>query len=551
VRRAVPFLCCLAALLVMAPMASAQPAYVANSASNTVSVLDTATNSPLAQIPVGAGPTDVAITPDGTRAYVANAADDSVSVIATATNSVIATIGVGDEPKGLAITPDGSRLYVANTQDDSLSVLATASNSLIGTPIAVGAEPEGIAITPEGIRALVAQRGGDISVVELASGAIVGVVPDPLGPAKLAISPDGSRGFAANKSSNSVSIFSAITATVLGVPILVGANPSGVALSPGGPAYASSASDNTVSMIDPVNHARIGPPIPGFSGPAGIAASADGTHAYVANSTAASVSVIDAATASVQGQIPTGAAPTAIAIVPDQPPHAFFASERDKKQGQLIRLDASSSSDSDGQIATYSWDFGDGQSESGPSAQVEHTYARPGPYRVSLTLTDEQGCSTAFLFTGQTASCNGSAIASSAAAVRATDTIKPLFRLKGAHRQFLGPFVLLEARCPKEDCRVEVSGALDTALEAKRGPPRRAHLPTARARASIPAGGKATIRLRLGAKALKAARAALRAGGRAKLAVRATARDGAGNISRRKLAIQLLGTTGKRKSRGR
>jgi hypothetical protein len=29
-----------------------------------------------------------------------------------------------------------------------------------------------------------------------------------------------------------------------------------------------------------------------------------------------------------------------------------------------------------------------------------------------LTLTDNEGCSTAFLFTGQTASCNGSALAS-------------------------------------------------------------------------------------------------------------------------------------------
>ena len=37
---------------------------------NTVSVIDTATNTVVATIPVGGNPFGVAITPDGTRAYV-------------------------------------------------------------------------------------------------------------------------------------------------------------------------------------------------------------------------------------------------------------------------------------------------------------------------------------------------------------------------------------------------------------------------------------------------------------------------------------------------
>src|SRR5256886_13710269 len=45
-------------------------AYVTNESSNTVSVIDTATNTVVATIPVGAVPAAVAITPDGTRAYV-------------------------------------------------------------------------------------------------------------------------------------------------------------------------------------------------------------------------------------------------------------------------------------------------------------------------------------------------------------------------------------------------------------------------------------------------------------------------------------------------
>ena len=40
----------------------------------------------------------MAVSPDGTRAYVTNTQRDTVSVINTATNTVIATIPVGQQP---------------------------------------------------------------------------------------------------------------------------------------------------------------------------------------------------------------------------------------------------------------------------------------------------------------------------------------------------------------------------------------------------------------------------------------------------------------------
>jgi YVTN family beta-propeller protein len=47
-------------------------------------------------------------------AYVTNSGSSSVSVVDTATNTVKATIGVGARPI-VALTPDGSRVYVANS----------------------------------------------------------------------------------------------------------------------------------------------------------------------------------------------------------------------------------------------------------------------------------------------------------------------------------------------------------------------------------------------------------------------------------------------------
>jgi YVTN family beta-propeller protein len=84
-------------------------AYVTNGSSNTISVIDTASETVVATIPVGVIPFGVAITPDGTRAYVTNIQDNTVSVIDSATNTVIATIPVGNSPEGIAITPNGAR----------------------------------------------------------------------------------------------------------------------------------------------------------------------------------------------------------------------------------------------------------------------------------------------------------------------------------------------------------------------------------------------------------------------------------------------------------
>jgi YVTN family beta-propeller protein len=61
---------------------------------------------------VGTGPVKVAVTRDGTRAYVTNGGSDSISVIDTATDTVTDTIPVGDGPSALAVTPDGKWLYV-------------------------------------------------------------------------------------------------------------------------------------------------------------------------------------------------------------------------------------------------------------------------------------------------------------------------------------------------------------------------------------------------------------------------------------------------------
>src|SRR3954453_3353756 len=108
-------------------------AYVTNDRDNTVSVIDTGTNSVVATVPVGLGPTAVAVTPNGRFAYVVNQLSHNVSVISAVSNTVVATVAVGLAPSGIAITPNGAFVYVSSIPSANISVIDTATNTVVTT----------------------------------------------------------------------------------------------------------------------------------------------------------------------------------------------------------------------------------------------------------------------------------------------------------------------------------------------------------------------------------------------------------------------------------
>jgi hypothetical protein len=62
---------------------------------------------------------------------------------------------------------------------------------------------------------------------------------------------------------------------------------------------------------------------------------------------------------------------------------------------QMVAFDAGTSSDPDGTIDRYEWDFGDGTDGSG--RQTEHTYRQPGRYFPTLTVVDDAGARDRFV----------------------------------------------------------------------------------------------------------------------------------------------------------
>lgn len=77
-------------------------------------------------------------------------------------------------------------------------------------------------------------------------------------------------------------------------------------------------------------------------------------------------------------------------IFGNQPPRAeFFFTPANPQVGETVTFDGTGSRDPDGRIVAYHWDFGDGNEAFGPT--VEHSYAEPDTYTVTLTVTDDKG----------------------------------------------------------------------------------------------------------------------------------------------------------------
>jgi len=86
----------------------------------------------------------------------------------------------------------------------------------------------------------------------------------------------------------------------------------------------------------------------------------------------------------------THTASTTATITPAPiPPSANAGGPYSGVVGSVISFDGTGSSDADGTIASYTWDFGDGGVASGPSPT--HSYSVDGNFTVTLTATDNDG----------------------------------------------------------------------------------------------------------------------------------------------------------------
>jgi 6-phosphogluconolactonase (cycloisomerase 2 family) len=362
---------------------------------NQYSIGSTGTLTPLspATVVTGQGPVQIAVSPDGKNAYVANFAAPSVTEYSIASDGTLHLIGTLSSPsynfpEGVAVSPDGSSVYIADPESDEIFEYNRASDGTL--------TPKSTATVPYN----------------------AGYLPDPGFP------PDGKYLYVVGNEGqiDEYSVGSGGELSPLATPsILTGDEAQGLVISPNGHnVYTSSCSDNDVHEYNVGSAGQLAPsttPIASTDGCGMPWMTASGTSFYVPDSnksvyqfdvspTTGSLSAKSPATVSDSG----ASSLFALVIPPDQGPAAAFSAKAGKA-GKATEFNASKSSDSDGTVASYHWSFGDGHTLTTTKATVAHTYKHAGKHTVTLTVTDDSGCSTTQVFTGQTAYCNGTSAA--------------------------------------------------------------------------------------------------------------------------------------------
>jgi gliding motility-associated-like protein len=291
------------ATITVMPAPTTGSAYIANSGSNSVSVINIATNTVTATIPVGISPFCVVVNHAGTIAYVGNSG--SISVINTATNAVTATIPV--DANSMVISPDDSKLYAMNYPN--ITVINTVNNSLVLNFTYGNILPSSLAISPDGNNLYIAgNTSDDVLVFNTANYTQIADIPTGHNTAVIGLSPDGSRLYVPSSLDNVVVVINTADNSVVST-IPVGFGPLDVVVSnDGSRAYVSNGGFTTVSVINTASNQVIST-IPVGGAPAGLSLTADGSALFVVNGVSNNVSVVNTSTNTVTATIAVGSEP--------------------------------------------------------------------------------------------------------------------------------------------------------------------------------------------------------------------------------------------------
>jgi YVTN family beta-propeller protein len=294
----------------------------------------------IASVPIGRGPTLLALSPDGSVVYAASVG--TLIAIRTDTNTIAASASIDPYTTGIAVTRDGGRILLISVQSSSVAVLQAsnlAQTSRIGLPqpglypggysrlrvsangrtawlvnedmylavvdLAAGTSsqltldmrPNDVGLSRDGQTVYVLGckaycTTGTIEVIDVASKNVTTTIDVGPGPYSFALSSDGQRGYSTNLGGPSLSIVDLAGRTVRAT-LPVGVQPSGLAVAPDGArVYVSSNRTGALTVASGDGHAVLATvQLPGMA--RDVVVSPDGRRAYVSTSAPNAVVVLD------------------------------------------------------------------------------------------------------------------------------------------------------------------------------------------------------------------------------------------------------------------
>src|SRR5882672_6146580 len=320
------------------PVSSLDRVYTADQTSNTVSVIDPAENKLLGVIKLG-DPVPGALSPlykgqllvhglgfspDGKTLAVVSVGSNSVTLIDTATNKVKGTIYVGRSPHEPFFTPNGRELWVTVRGENYVSVIDPARMKETRR-IELANGPGMTMFGPDGKYAFVCSSfTPELAVIEVASHKIVKRLPQvsPFSP-NIAVTPENDEVWITLKDVGKVQIYSAKPPFEQKAVLDTGpiTNHINFANNRNGKfAYVTIGGTNEVKAFRRGATPNLVATIPVGNLPHGIWPSGDGSRVYVALENGEMAVAIDTLSNKVLARIPIGQTTQALVYVPNAVP---------------------------------------------------------------------------------------------------------------------------------------------------------------------------------------------------------------------------------------
>ncbi len=312
--------------------------YTADQTSNTVSVIDPALNKLLGVIRLG-DPVPGALSPlyrgqllvhglgfspDHKTLAVVSIGSNSVTLIDTATNKIKGVVYIGRSPHEAFFTPDGKQLWAVVRGEDYVSVIDPVKMKEIRR-VKTANGPGMVLFRPDGRYAFVPSSfTPELDVVDMKKYQVIARVPQvsPFSP-NLAVSADGTEVWFTLKDSGKTQVMSAQPPFRILATLDTGPITNHVTLvdnTKGKFAYVTIGGENSVKVYRRGKKPELVATIPTGDLPHGIWGSGDGMRVYVGLENQDAVAAIDTLTNEVLATIPVGQQPQALVYVPGAVP---------------------------------------------------------------------------------------------------------------------------------------------------------------------------------------------------------------------------------------
>lgn len=306
-------------LLSVVALAAREPThrlFITNEGDDTVSVLDSRTDEPVATIEIGGRPRGIGFSPDRSKVYVALGDENAIGVIDTESLKVLKKIPAGSDPEAFAVHPNG-RIYLSN-EDDGKATVLNPDTGKVEAEIEVGIEPEGVAVTPDGKKVMVTSESTNmVHVISVPEHEIVANVLVGARPREIAFSEDGKYAYVTCEVGGEIVKFDVATNKIVQRKKLRReirlVKPKGIRRGPDGRFWIATGRGDLVAVLN-AETLDLEKKIPVGRRVWGMAFSGDGSRLYVTNSLDGTLSVIDVAKAEEIKRIDTGGMPWGVIL---------------------------------------------------------------------------------------------------------------------------------------------------------------------------------------------------------------------------------------------